>query len=312
MSGPRYINFDTLSLHAGRRPIRPPRARATPIYQTTSYVLPGFRSRRGAVQRRAARPRVLAHHQSTTRGCLEERVAALEGGVGAIATASGQAAMHLAIATIVGAGEHIVASSALYGGSHNLLSYTLPRFGIRTTFVNPRDPNAFRDAIRPADPARVQRDSRQTPGSTCSTSPPWPRSRTRRGSRCCWIPPSPRPGSCARSITARTSSSIPRPSSSAATAWRSAGWLVDGGTFDWDASERFPTLSEPYEGFHDLVFTEEYGPAAFIMRARKEGARDFGRVHESHHRVSHPAGGGDALAAAWNATSRTRARWSNT
>ena len=80
---------------------------------------------------------------------LEERVAALEGGVGAIATASGQAALHLAIATLMGAGSHIVASRALYGGSHNLLHYTLPRFGITTTFVDPRDVDAFRAAIRP-------------------------------------------------------------------------------------------------------------------------------------------------------------------
>src|SRR5689334_471264 len=92
---------------------------------------------------------VYSRLSNPTCAVLEERLAALEGGAGAIATASGQAALHLAITTLMGAGAHIVASTALYGGSHNLLHYTLKRFGIETTFVNPRDLDAWRDAIRP-------------------------------------------------------------------------------------------------------------------------------------------------------------------
>ena len=191
MSGPRYVNFDTLSLHAGQKPDPATGARATPIYQTTSFV---FRdSDHAAALFNAERPgHVYSRITNPTTAVLEERVAALEGGVGAIATASGQAAMHLAIATIVGAGEHVVASSALYGGSHNLLSYTLPRFGIETTFVNPRDPGAFRAAIRPRPGSSSARPS-ATPASTCSTSPPSPRSRTPRACPCSWTRRSPRP-----------------------------------------------------------------------------------------------------------------------
>src|SRR5210317_1420313 len=91
---------------------------------------------------------VYSRLSNPTNAVLEERIAALEGGVGAIATASGQAALHLAIMTLMGTGSHIVASAALYGGSHNLMAYTLPRFGIETTFVDPRDPQAFKSVIQ--------------------------------------------------------------------------------------------------------------------------------------------------------------------
>src|SRR5450631_3164782 len=148
MAGPKYPGFDTLSLHAGQSPDPTTGSRAVPIYQTTSYV---FRDsdhaaslfnmeRAGHVYSRISNPTVAV---------LEERVAALEGGVGAIGTAIGQAALHLAITTLLGAGSHIVASRSLYGGSHNLLDYTLPRFGIETTFVDPRNIDAWRAAIRP-------------------------------------------------------------------------------------------------------------------------------------------------------------------
>src|SRR5436189_4896081 len=148
MATPRSLQFDTLSLHAGHRPDPVTGARAVPIYQTSSFV---FRDSDTAAalfnMERAGH--VYSRISNPTNAVLEERIAALEGGVGAIATASGQAALHLAIATLMGAGSHIVASRALYGGSHNLLSYTLPRFGIETTFVNPRDLDAWRAAIRP-------------------------------------------------------------------------------------------------------------------------------------------------------------------
>src|SRR5215813_12898691 len=148
MTKPKPTHLDTLTLHAGARPDPVTGARATPIYQSASFV---FRDsdhaaalfnmeRAGYVYSRIANP---------TCAVLEERISALEGGVGAIAVASGQAALHLAIATLMGAGSHIVASRALYGGSHNLLDYTLPRFGIATTFVDPRNIDAWREALRP-------------------------------------------------------------------------------------------------------------------------------------------------------------------
>src|SRR5436189_3257770 len=143
MATPRSLQFDTLSLHAGHRPDPVTGARAVPIYFTTSFVFRDadhaaalFNMERGG--------HVYSRISNPTVAVFEERIAALEGGVGAIATASGQAALHLAISTLMGAGGHIVASAALYGGSHNLLAYTLKRFGIDTTFVLPHDPENFR------------------------------------------------------------------------------------------------------------------------------------------------------------------------
>src|SRR3989337_93917 len=137
MAGPKHLRFDTLALHAGQAPDPQFGARAVPIYQTTSYVFRDadhaaslFNMERGG--------HVYSRISNPTNAVLEERIASLEGGVGAIAVASGQAALHLAIAPLMGAGSHIVASRALYGGSHNLLAYTLPRFGIETAFVDPR------------------------------------------------------------------------------------------------------------------------------------------------------------------------------
>src|SRR3954464_10525494 len=148
MPDPKFFKFDTLSLHAGQHPDPLTGARAVPIYQTTSYVFPDVDfaaslfnlERAGHIYSRISNPTVAV---------LEERIAALEGGVGAICTASGQAALHLGIATLMGAGGHIVAAASLYGGWVNMMKLTLPRFGITTTFVDARDPDSFRRAIRP-------------------------------------------------------------------------------------------------------------------------------------------------------------------
>ncbi len=148
MPGYADPGFDTLAVHAGAQPDPSTGARAVPIHLSTSFVFESSEhavslfnlERSGYVYSRISNP---------TNAVLEQRVAALEGGIGAIATASGQAALHLGIATLMGAGGHIVASTALYGGSQNLLHYTLPRFGIETTFVQPGDLDAWRAAIRP-------------------------------------------------------------------------------------------------------------------------------------------------------------------
>ena len=161
MTTPRAPRFDTLSLHAGQRPDPATGARAVPIYQTTSYVFDDTEhaaslfnlERAGHIYSRISNPTVAV---------LEERVSALEGGVGAVATASGQAALHLAIATLMGAGGHIVASSRIYGGSHNMFTHTLPRFGITTTLVDPRDPSELRQGHRRQDPPHLRRDARQS------------------------------------------------------------------------------------------------------------------------------------------------------
>lgn len=266
--------FDTLALHAGQVPDEQFGARATPIYLTTSFVFKDsdqaaalFNMERGG--------HVYSRISNPTNAVLEERIAALEGGVGAIAVASGQAALHLAIATLMGAGSHIVASRSLYGGSHNLLDYTLPRFGIRTSFVDPRDIDAWRTAIRP-ETRLLFGETLGNPGldvldipavsalahdhglpllvdSTFTT--PWLMKPFDHGADLVFHSATKFLGGHGVAI---------------------GGLLVDGGTFDWDASGKFPTLTEPYDGFHGMDFTEEATVAAFLLRARREGLRDFG------------------------------------
>ncbi|NBX15358.1 MAG: bifunctional O-acetylhomoserine aminocarboxypropyltransferase/cysteine synthase, partial [Betaproteobacteria bacterium] len=148
MSGYVDPGFDTLALHAGAAPDPTTGARAVPIYLTTSFVFESS-DQAAALFNLERAGHVYSRISNPTNAVLEQRVAALEGGIGAITTASGQAALHLAVATLMGAGSHIVASSALYGGSHNLLHFTLRRFGIETTFVAPGDLAAWRAAVRP-------------------------------------------------------------------------------------------------------------------------------------------------------------------
>ncbi len=277
MAKPRQTHFDTLSLHAGARPDPTTGARATPIYQSTSFVFQD--SDHAAALFDMARPgHVYSRISNPTCAVLEERIAALEGGVGAIATASGQAALHLAIATLLSAGSHIVASRALYGGSHNLLDYTLPRFGIATTFVDARDVDGWRAAIRP--------ETRLLFGETL-------------GNPGLDVLDVPRIAALAHEhgLPLLVDSTFTTPhlmqpfAHGADLVFHSAtkflsghgvvigGLLVDSGQFDWNASgvrDKFPTLTEPYRGFHDMVFVEESTTAAFLLRARREGVRDFG------------------------------------
>ncbi len=274
MAKSKGIQFDTLSLHAGQQPDPATGARATPIYQTASYVFKDTDYAAGLFNIERA-GHVYSRLSNPTNAVLEERMAALEGGVGAICTASGQAALHLAICTIVSAGEHIVASRSLYGGSHNILAYTLPRFGIETTFVDPRDPEAFRAAIK--DNTRlVFGEILGNPGLEVLDVPEISRVAHEAGlpllvDSTFTTPYLCQPLALGADLVMHS-----------ATKFLSGhgvvigGVLVDGGSFDWEASGKFATLTEPYVGFHDLNFAEEFGPAAFITRARKEGLRDFG------------------------------------
>src|SRR3974390_3544290 len=148
MPAPKPPAFETLSLHAGQHPDPITRARAVPIYQTTSYLFDDT-DHAAALFNLERAGHLYTRISNPPTAVLEERLAALEDGVGAICTASGMAAMHLAIATLLCAGDHIVASASLYGGTINLLAHTLPRFGITTSFLKPRDLAAFRSAIKP-------------------------------------------------------------------------------------------------------------------------------------------------------------------
>ncbi len=280
MAGFSDPGFDTLALHAGATPDPATGARAVPIHLSTSFVFENSdhaaslfnMERAGHVYSRISNP---------TNAVLEERIAALEGGIGAIATASGQAALHLAIATLAGAGSHIVSSSALYGGSHNLLHYTLARFGISTTFVRPDDLDAWRAAIRPnttllfgetlGNPGLDVLDipalsamahEHKLPLLVDSTfTPPWLLKPFDHGADLLYHSATKFLGGHGTVI---------------------GGLLVDSGQFDWAASGRFPELSAPYAGFHGMVFAEESSVGAFLLRARREGLRDFGACMSPH------------------------------
>jgi len=280
MSGYSDPGFDTLSLHAGAAPDPTTGARAVPIHLSTSFVFESSDhaaslfnlERAGHVYSRISNP---------TNAVLEQRVSALEGGVGALSTASGQAALHLAIATLMDAGSHIVASSALYGGSHNLLHYTLSRFGISTTFVPPGDVDAWRAAVRP-NTKLFFGETVGNPGLDVLDIPTISQLAHDHG-----VP--------LMVDATLTSPWLLKPLDHgadlvmhSATKFLSGhgtvigGVLVDGGAFDWSASPKFANLSEAYDGFHDMVFSDEATVGAFLLRARREGLRDFGACMSPH------------------------------
>ena len=284
MSDPRYPGFDTLSLHAGSAPDPATGARATPIYLSTSFV---FRDsdhaaslfnmeRSGHVYSRISNP---------TNAVLEERIAALEGGVAGLAVASGQAALHLGLATIAGAGSHVLASRALYGGSQNLLGYTMRRFGIETTFIDPRDLDAWRNNIRPntkvlfaetlGNPGLDVLDIDSVAAIAHENHLPLMVDSTFT------TPYLLKPLDHGADLVFHSATKFLCGHGTAV-----GGLLVDGGSFDWqrayEATGRFAELCEPYEGFHGMVFSEESTVAAFALRARREGLRDFGAVMSPH------------------------------
>ncbi|MBS0406755.1 MAG: O-acetylhomoserine aminocarboxypropyltransferase [Proteobacteria bacterium] len=280
MPGYSDPGFDTLALHAGAQPDPATGARAVPIHLSTSFV---FESSDQAAQlfnmERAGH--VYSRISNPTCAVLEQRVAALEGGIGAIATASGEAALHLMIATLMGAGSHIVASSAIYGGSQNLLSYTLPRFGIETTFVKPGDLDAWRAAIRPntrllfgesvGNPGLDVLDIAAVADIAHAAGLPLAMDNTFT------TPYLLRPFEHGADIVYHAATKFLGGHGTVI-----AGVLVDGGSFDWDASGRFPELTQPYAGFHDMVFSDESTVGAFLLRARREGLRDFGACMSPH------------------------------
>jgi O-acetylhomoserine (thiol)-lyase len=274
MADPKFLRFDTLSLHAGQQPDPATGARAVPIYQTTSFVFSDV-DQAAALFNLERAGHIYSRISNPTVAVLEERIAALEGGVGAICTASGQAALHLAVATLMGQGGHIVSSSSIYGGSHNLFTHTLPRFGIHTTFVNPRDAAGFAGAIRP-ETRLVFGEVLGNPGLEVLDIP-----RIAAIAHVHHIPLMI-DATFATPYLMRCFEHGADLVMHSATKWLGGhgaaigGVLVDGGTFDWEEGGKFPTLTEPYAGYHGLDFAEEFGPNAFIMRARAEGLRDFG------------------------------------
>ncbi len=280
MSGYSDPGFDTLTLHAGAAPDPITGARAVPIHLTTSFV---FKSSEHAAAlfnlERAGH--VYSRISNPTNAVLEERVAALEGGIGAISTASGQAALHLCIATLMGAGSHIVASTALYGGSHNLLHYTLRRFGIETSFVSPGDLEAWKAAIRPntklffgetvGNPGLEVLDIEAISDIAHKAGIPLLVDSTLTSP---WLI---RPFDHGADLIYHSATKFLSGHGTVI-----GGIVVDSGNFDWDKTGNFPEMSQPYDGFHGMIFSEESTVGAFLLRARREGLRDFGACMSPH------------------------------
>ncbi len=280
MPGHSDPGFDTLALHAGAAPDAATGARAVPIHLTTSFV---FQSSEHAASlfNMEASGHVYSRISNPTNAVLEERVAALEGGAGAIATASGQAALHLAISTLAGAGSHVVASAALYGGSHNLLHYTLKRFGIDTTFVQPRDIDAWRAAIRP-NTKLLFGETLGNPGLDVLDIPSISAIAHEAGlpllvDSTFTTPWLMKPFDLGADLIFHSATKFLSGHGTVI-----GGVLVDSGAFDWGASGRFPELAAPYSGFHGMVFNEESSVGGFLLRARREGLRDFGACMSPH------------------------------
>ncbi|CAN1544318.1 MET17 O-acetylhomoserine sulfhydrylase [Burkholderiaceae bacterium] len=280
MPGYTDPSFDTLALHAGATPDPSTGARAVPIHLTTSFVFESS-DHAAALFNLERAGHVYSRISNPTNAVLEQRVAALEGGIGAISTASGQAALHLTIATLMGAGSHIVASTALYGGSHNLLHYTLSRFGIETTFVQPNDIEGWKAAVRP-NTKLFFGETVGNPGLDVLDIPTISAIAHEAG-----VP-------LLVDSTLTTPYLIKPFELGADLVYHSAtkflsghgtvigGIVVDGGSFDWEKSGKFPELTQSYEGFHNMVFSEESTIGAFLLRARREGLRDFGACLSPH------------------------------
>ena len=283
MPGYSDPGFDTLALHAGAAPDPTTGARAVPIHLTTSFVFESSDQAASLFNLERA-GHVYSRISNPTNAVLEQRISALEGGIGAIATASGQAALHLAITTLMGAGSHIVASSALYGGSHNLLHFTLRRFGIETTFVKPGDYEAWRAAVKP-NTKLFFGETVGNPGMDVLDIPAISQIAHAAG-----VP--------LLVDATLTSPWLIKPLEHgadlvvhSATKFLSGhgtvigGLVVDGGSFDWAGPHtqgKFEELTQAYEGFHNMVFNEESTIGAFLLRARREGLRDFGACMSPH------------------------------
>ncbi len=274
MVEPDLPGFATLAVHAGVKPDPSTGAVTVPVYHSAGFVFED--TDHAAALFNLERPgHIYSRISNPTVAAFEERIAALEGGVGAVATASGQAALVLAITTLMGSGGHIVSSSALYGGTANLFRHTLPRFGIEVTFVSPDQPEAYEEAITDAtrlvfaeiigNPVMDVLDVDAVSNVAHRHGLPLLVDSTLASPYLC------RPFEFDADLVLHSATKFLSGHGTVI-----GGVLVDSGRFDWLASGRFPTLTEPYLPYSGVVFTDEFGPGAFIARARAEGLRDFG------------------------------------
>ncbi|OKP98752.1 homocysteine synthase [Paenibacillus sp. P46E] len=274
MSEDRKLSFETLAVHAGQEIDPTTFARAVPLYQTTSY---GFRDAEHAANLFALKEfgNIYTRLMNPTTDVFEQRIAALEGGAGALATASGSAAISFSILNIAGAGDEIVSSASLYGGTYNLFSTTLPKLGIKVHFVDSDDPENFRSAITDKTKALYAETIGNPQGNVLDIEAVAAIAHEHG------IPlivdntfPSPyllRPIEFGADIVVHSATKFIGGHGTSI-----GGVIVDSGKFDWKASGRFPGLTEPDPSYHGLVYTEAVGPVAYIIKARVQLLRDLG------------------------------------
>ena len=267
--------LDTLGLHAGYSPDPEHGSRAVPIYMTSAYQFNDSDHAAGLFDL-ALPGHIYSRLSNPTVAVLEERIAAMEGGTAAVATASGHAALFVAITTLMSMGGHVVASRALYGGSTNLFGNTLPRFGITTSFVDPDDPDAFERAIT-KDTRLIFTETIGNPGLEIADIEALSVIAKRHGLPLMVDATFASPALC-KPIDWGADIIL-----HSATKWLGGhglaigGLLVEAGTFNWmEHKAKYPTLTEPDTAYHGLCFAETFGPAAMSVRARAEGLRDFG------------------------------------
>ncbi|MEK8129213.1 homocysteine synthase [Paenibacillus filicis] len=274
MSEERNYELDTLAVHAGQQIDPTTQSRAVPIYQTTSY---GFRDTEHAASLFALKEfgNIYSRVNNPTNDVLEQRVAALEGGVGALAVASGQAAITYAILNIASSGDEIVSSASLYGGTYNLLSQTLAKLGIKVIFVDPSDPENFRSALTDKTKAIFGETIGNPRGDVLDVEAV---AAIAHGHGIPLIVdntfPSPyllRPIEHGADIVVHSATKFIGGHGTTI-----GGIIVDGGKFDWAASGKFSGLTDPDPSYHGLVYTEAFGPAAYILKARVQLLRDLG------------------------------------
>jgi len=266
--------FNTLGLHAGHSPDSRYGSRAVPIHQTTSYVFQDT-EQAAALFNMEVGGHIYSRISNPTVAVLEQRLAALEGGIGTVATSSGMAALFLTVLALCSAGDHIVSSSQMYGANINLFQHTLSRYGITTTFVKPNDLAGFKAAIKP-NTKMVFGEVIGNPGMDIMNVPEVGKITAAAG-----VP-----------LVIDATFNTPwlfKPLESGAnivihslTKWIGGhgialgGAVIDGGNFDWGQNDKFPTLTTPHFGFQGVNLWEEYGPAAFITRVRTEGMYNIG------------------------------------
>ena len=266
--------FSTLSVHSGQKLDKDFKARAVPIYQTTSYVFDST-SEAASIFNLDADGHIYSRISNPTVSALEERLASLEKGIGAICVASGQAALHLTVATLLNQGDHIIASDRIYGGSRNLLGLTLKRFGIEVTFVDPKNYKLISKSIK-KNTKLFFAETIGNPGLEVLDIP--------KISKICE----------ANNIPLVLDNTIATPfllnpiDYGADIVLHSAtkfigghgvalgGVIIDSGNFKWDQTNKYKNITSPYEGYNQINYYEEFGPGAFLARARSEGLRDFG------------------------------------